>query len=35
MVSMRTEPIDKGLDLVIWAISVAASGALVYLILLG
>jgi hypothetical protein len=35
MVSMRIEPIDRGFDLVIWAISVTASGALVYLVLLG
>ena len=32
---MRIEPIDKGLDLVIWAITVTASGALIYLVLLG
>jgi hypothetical protein len=29
------EPIDKGLDLVIWAISAFASGTLIYLVLLG
>jgi hypothetical protein len=35
MVSMRIEPADKGFDLVIWAISAAVSGTLVYLVLLG
>jgi hypothetical protein len=32
---MRIEPTDKGFDLVIWAISAAISGTLVYLVLLG
>ena len=32
---MHIEPTDNSFDLVIWAISVAASAALVYLVLLG
>jgi len=32
---MRIEPTDKGFDLMIWAISAAISGTLVYLVLLG
>ena len=32
---MHIEPTDNGFDLVIWAISVAISGTLVYLVLLG
>lgn len=32
---MRIEPIDKGFSLVIWAISAAVSGTLVYIVLLG
>jgi hypothetical protein len=32
---MHIEPTDKGFDLMIWAISAAISGTLVYLVLLG
>ena len=32
---MRIEPTDIGFDLVIWAISAFASGALIYIVLLG
>jgi hypothetical protein len=32
---MRIEPADKNINLVIWAISAAVSGTLVYLVLLG
>jgi hypothetical protein len=32
---MHIEPADKNINLVIWAISVAVSGTLVYLVLLG